>query len=196
MTAHAPADFEDAAARYLDTTSLPDRYRYDPATTAWHELRAGTWAPLATNVVVTRFGRDLADEWEVMEAQGLPIPVVLSGVRGARSWADLRAKITRRAINSAVFWASGSDAFHGLPAAIVTTPERIGVTAVVAWVQSATTPSPGAFLRRSALTAAFKAAHGTGHGVPSRQDVSRVASSVLGTPVKRSEVGWPDLALA
>lgn len=194
----APASFDDAASRYLEETDLPARFRWDPRSRRWAALDAGTWTYVPTEAAVTHFARYLADEFELMEARRAPIPVVLSGVPKAPTWAHLRAKINRSAANAVARLASGSPAFIGLPRDTVDAPRPAPSDEPVAeWVRSAVVSSPGSFLLRSTVTAAFKEAHGHRAGIPSRQVVSRVAQDVLGATRKRAgQHGWPGVALA
>jgi hypothetical protein len=213
----APADFTDAAARYLETTVLPSRYRWDPATITWHARQEdGSWLPVSAAVVVTAFGRFLADDFAAQHALEERIPDVLREVRKVATWWDLRAKVTRPAVNHVVYWCSGSPVFYGLPvdaaprtapatlAAVVaaqprrsraeTRPAPISDDAVATWVSSAVSPAPGAFLLRSAITRAFKAAH---DDAASQKVIARAAQEVLGAPRKRAgQYGWPGVALA
>lgn len=199
----APASLDDAAARFLETTALTTRFRWDPHRRSWAVRADEGWTHITTEMAVTTVARFLADEFEAREAFREPIPIVLSGVRAAPTWATLRAKLSRSLVNAVTRYASGSAAFCGLDetpepttAARPSTDAASGPPAVAVWLRSAITSAPEAFLRRSSVTSAFASAHGNGVGTPSRQVVSRVAAGLFGDPVKRDGIyGWPGLIL-
>ena len=190
-----PASFDDAAARFLEETDLPSHFRWDPRSRRWSLLEDGTWSYVPTEVAVTYVGRYIADEFQMQEAQGKPIPSVLSGVPNAQTWPHLRAKVNRSQANAVTRLASGSRSFCDLPSGTATprsTDADLSVEAgVSAWIRSTVVPVEGTFLLRSAVTRAFRDAHAQARDLPSRQVVCRAAENVLGAPRKRAgQYGW------
>jgi hypothetical protein len=190
----APASFTDAASRYLETTGFPTRHRWDPSARTWRILNGDAWDAVPTEVMVTTVCRYLADDLEMNQLAQLPIPHVLTGVRHAASWTELRAKVNRASANNIVRLCSGAPAFHGIPSEASTTRDA-PTDALTVWVSSALVSAPGVFIKRSTIVDAFLAAHAP--GTATRRSVSEAIRSVLGEPSVREGLrGYRGITLA
>lgn len=200
---HAPASFEDAASRHLETTDLPNQLRWDPTGRTWRVRAGRTWNAIPTEVAITTVCRFLADDLASRHDQREPIPTVLSGVRNAAGgWPDLRFKVTHPAANRITRLCSGSAAFHGIPGVpstahvqAVRPEDRAPTDALMVWADAAIIAKPGTFTRRAAIVDAYLAAHEPGSA--SRVSISTALRTVLGPPSVRSGArGWYGIALA